>query len=31
MEGVQGVNAKEAFRLASHKISVSTRFVQRGR
>ena len=31
MEGVQGVEAQEAFRLASHKISVSTRFVQRGR
>ena len=31
MEGVQGVDAQEAFRLASHKISVATRFVQRGR
>ncbi len=31
MEGVEGVEAQEAFRLASHKISVSTRFVQRGR
>jgi len=31
MEGVEGVDAREAFRLASHKISVSTSFVQRGR
>ena len=30
MEGVQGESAREAFRLASHKISLPTKFVQRG-
>ena len=29
MEGIQGDAAREAFRLASHKISVPTSFVQR--
>ncbi len=29
MEGIQGGAAREAFRLASHKISVPTLFVQR--
>jgi large subunit ribosomal protein L16 len=30
MEGVSRVMAKEALRLASHKLSVKTRFVERG-
>lgn len=30
MEGVQTEAAREAFRLASHKISLPTLFVQRG-
>ena len=30
MEGVQPETAREAFRLASHKLSVPTRFVARG-
>ncbi len=30
MEGVQSVSAREAFRLASHKISIPTIFVTRG-
>ena len=30
MEGVQGDSAREAFRLASHKISLPTLFVKRG-
>ncbi len=30
MEGVQSDSAREAFRLASHKISISTLFVKRG-
>jgi large subunit ribosomal protein L16 len=30
MEGVPRELAKEAFRLASHKLSVKTRFVERG-
>lgn len=30
MEGVQGSLAKEAFRLASHKLSIPTLFVERG-
>ena len=30
MEGVQSDSAREAFRLASHKISIPTLFVQRG-
>lgn len=30
MEGVQAEIAREAFRLASHKLSVSTQFVERG-
>ena len=30
MEGVQGDSAREAFRLASHKISIATSFVKRG-
>jgi large subunit ribosomal protein L16 len=29
MEGVQGDLAREAFRLASHKLSVPTLFVER--
>ncbi|MFB0508255.1 MAG: 50S ribosomal protein L16 [Thermodesulfobacteriota bacterium] len=31
MEGVPEEKAKEAFRLASHKLSVATRFISRGR
>lgn len=30
MEGVQSDSAREAFRLASHKISIPTHFVKRG-
>jgi large subunit ribosomal protein L16 len=30
MEGVPRETAKEAFRLAAHKLSVKTRFVERG-
>lgn len=30
MEGVQGNLAREAFRLASHKLSIPTQFVERG-
>jgi large subunit ribosomal protein L16 len=30
MEGVSREMAKEALRLASHKLSVKTRFVERG-
>jgi len=30
MEGVQSDSAREAFRLASHKISIPTLFVKRG-
>ncbi|MFQ5682875.1 MAG: 50S ribosomal protein L16 [Candidatus Binatia bacterium] len=30
MEGVQGELAREAFRLASHKLSIPTQFVERG-
>ena len=30
MEGVQSESAREAFRLASHKISLPTRMVRRG-
>ncbi|MFQ5849760.1 MAG: 50S ribosomal protein L16 [Candidatus Binatia bacterium] len=30
MEGVEGDLAREAFRLASHKISIPTLFVERG-
>ncbi len=30
MEGVQGGLAREAFRLATHKLSVPTQFVERG-
>ena len=29
MEGVQGELAREAFRLASHKLSIATQFVER--
>ena len=31
MEGVEGESAKEAFRLAAHKISIPTLFVERRR
>ncbi len=31
MEGVPEEKAKEAFRLASHKLPVATRFISRGR
>jgi len=31
MEGVGEENAKEAFRLASHKLPIATRFIGRGR
>jgi large subunit ribosomal protein L16 len=31
MEGVSEEKAKEAFRLAAHKIPVATRFISRGR
>jgi large subunit ribosomal protein L16 len=30
MEGVDASAAREAFRLAAHKISIATRFVERG-
>jgi large subunit ribosomal protein L16 len=31
MEGISEEKAKEAFRLASHKLPVATRFISRGR
>ncbi|RPJ07816.1 MAG: 50S ribosomal protein L16, partial [Deltaproteobacteria bacterium] len=30
MEGIPEDRAKEAFRLASHKLSIPTRFIKRG-